>query len=396
MSEEKKLPDIGYLQKLRETARQGGGEEKTRRQHERGKLTVRERLDLLFDKGTFIEMGILAAEGNREAPDADGVVAGYGKVNGRYAGIVAYDYTVKGGSMGLTSEQKATRIREIVLKSKIPMIWILDSGGARIAPSGSGGFGGSGEQIAVFANSGYLFKEESLMSGVIPLVAAMMGPGFAGTAYIPGLADFVPMVKNKSFMGLGGPPLVKMVIGEDVNENDLGGSKVHCETSGVGDLEVESDEECIKALKEYLSFFPNNCDEKPPRKEFSGNMDALLDNKILEIVPDNPRQAYSTHRIIKLILDDGYFFDIKPQWAKNIITGFGRIGGYPVGIVANNTMVYGGVIDINASDKAARFVWLCDAFNIPLLFLADVPGFMVGSKAEKDGIIRHGAKFIHA
>ncbi len=392
----KRHEEIENLHKLREISKQGGGPEKIKRQHERGKLTVRERLDLLFDPGTFCEIGILAGE-DPDKPDADGVVAGYGKIDGRYAAIVAYDYTVKGGSMGKVGEEKATRIREIALKSRIPMIWILDSGGARIDPGSSGGFGASEnvERAAMFTNSGYLFKEESLMSGVIPLIGAMMGPGFAGTAYIPGLADFVPMVKGTSFMGLAGPALVKMSVGEEISENDLGGSKIHCEISGVGDLEVEDDAACIKAIKEYLSFFPSNCDEKPPRKEFKGDPLALIDDKILDIVPENPKQAYNMHRIIKMIVDDGYFFEIKPSWAKNIITGFGRIGGYPIGIIANQPMVYGGVIDIHASDKAARFIWLCDAFNIPLLFLADVPGFMVGSKAEKDGIIRHGAKFIH-
>lgn len=389
--------EIEDLYRLREIAKQGGGPDKIKRQHDRGKLTVRERLDLLFDPGTFCEIGILGGD-DIDKPDADGVVAGYGKIDGRYAAIIAYDYTVKGGSMGRIGEIKATRIREIALKSRIPLIWILDSGGARIDPKSSGGFGASEnvEMAAMFTNTGYLFKEESLMSGVIPLIGAMMGPGFAGTAYIPGLADFVPMVKGKSFMGLAGPALVKMSVGEDISENDLGGSKIHCEISGVGDLEVEDDAACIKAIKEYLSFFPSNCDEKPPRKDFKGNPLELIDDKILDIVPENPKQAYNMHRIIKFIVDDGYFFEIKPTWAKNIITGFGRIGGYPVGIIANQPMIYAGVIDINASDKAARFVWLCDAFNIPLVFLADVPGFMVGSKAEKDGIIRHGAKFIHA
>lgn len=396
-TKEKKYEDVENIHKLREISKQGGGPEKIKRQHGRGKLTVRDRLDLLFDVDTFFEVGILAGE-DAEKPDADGLVAGYGMINGRYAAVVAYDYTVKGGSMSKTGEEKATRIREIALKSKMPMIWLLDSRGARIDPKSKGGFGGGGgaERIALFANSGYLFKEESLMSGVVPLVGAMMGPGFAGTAYIPALSDFVPMVKDKSFMGLGGPALVKMVIGEDITENDLGGSKVHCEVSGVGDMEVKSDEECIKVIREYLSFFPCNCEEKPPRKEFSGDPRALISEKILDIVPENPRQAYSMHRLVKMVVDEGYFFKIKPQWAKNIITGLGRVGGYPIGIIANNPMVYAGGIDINASDKATRFIWLCDAFNIPLLFLADVPGFMVGSKAERDGIIRHGAKFIHA
>ncbi len=398
MSEDQKtgFTEVVRLHEKRENARQGGGPDKIKRQHDRGKLTARERLDRLFDPGTFCEMAILGGE-IVESPDADGVVAGYGKIEGRYAGVVAYDYTVKGGSMGQIGEEKASRIREIALKSKFPMIWLLDSGGARIDPkSGFGANTDNTERVAIFANTGYLFKEESLMSGVIPLVGAMLGPGFAGTAYIPGLSDFVPMVKDKSFMGLAGPALVKMVIGEDISENDLGGSKVHCEISGVGDLEVEDDASCIQAIRDYLSFFPSNCDEKPPRREFSGDPTGLIDDKILSIVPENPREAYNMHRLIKMIVDDGYFFEMKPRWGKNMITGFGRIGGYPIGIVANNPMAYGGVIDINASDKATRLIWVCDAFNIPLLFLSDVPGFMVGSKAEKDGIIRHGAKFIHA
>ncbi len=397
MSDEKNPlhPDIENLHTLREIAKQGGGPDKIKRQHDRGKLTARERLDLLFDPGTFYEISILGGE-DVENPDADGVVAGYGKIEGRYAGVVAYDYTVKGGSMGQVGEEKATRIREIALKSKFPMIWLLDSGGARIDPKSGFGASTDTDRVALFANTGYLFKEESLMSGIIPLVGAMLGPGFAGTAYIPGLSDFVPMVKDKSFMGLAGPALVKMVIGEEIGENDLGGSKLHCETSGVGDLEVEDDAACIRAIREYLSFFPTNCDEKPPRKEFDGDPTALIDDKIATIVPDNTREAYNMHRLIKMVVDDGYFFEMKPRWGKNMITGLGRIGGYPIGVVANNPMSYGGVIDVNASDKAARFVWLCDAFNIPLLFLSDVPGFMVGSKAEKDGIIRHGAKLIHA
>ncbi|GAF83301.1 unnamed protein product, partial [marine sediment metagenome] len=210
------------------------------------------------------------------------------------------------------------------------------------------------------------------------------------------LSDFVPMVKGKCFMGLGGPALVKMTIKEDVTEDELGGSKVHCEISGCGDLEVNSDEECIKAIKQYLSFFPQNCDQKPRQAEWTGDPTALIGDGILDVIPDNRREAYDMHDLINYIVDDGYFFEIKPKWGRNIVVGFGRIGGYPVGILGNNPMFYGGVIDIDAADKAARFIWLCDAFNIPLLFLADVPGYMVGSKAEKSGIIRHGAKMIHA
>ena len=387
--------EVKKLSELREEIKKMGGEAAIKKHHDRGKLTARERLDLLIEKGTFVEVGMLGSEfGVSELVPADGVITGYGKMNDgvtiRDVAVAAYDFTVRGGSMGITNERKVSRIREIALKQRIPMIWLGDSGGARV----SGG-GLSGEMIPMFADSGYLFKEESLMSGVIPQVAAMMGPGYAGTAYIPGLSDFVPMVKGTSFMGLGGPSLVKMVIKETLTEDELGGSKVHCEMSGCGDLEVATDEECIKAIKQYLAFFPQNCDHKPPRKEWSGNSEALIADGILNVIPDNPREAYDMHDLIKYIVDDGYFFEIKPKWGRNMIVAFGRIAGYAIGILANNPMFYGGVIDIDAADKAARFIWLCDAFNIPLLFLADVPGFMVGSKAEKSGIIRHGAKMVH-
>lgn len=388
--------EVEKLSGLRGEIKKMGGEEAVKRQHDRGKLTARERLDLLIEKGTFVEVGMLGSElGVDKLVPADGVVTGYGKlndgVNVRDVAVIAYDFTVRGGSMAVVGETKANKVREIAFKQRIPIVWLIDSGGARV----SGG-GLSGERIPYFADSGYVFKDQSLMSGVIPQVAAMMGPGFAGTAYIPGLSDFVPMVKGKCFMGLGGPALVKMTIKEDVTEDELGGSKVHCEISGCGDLEVNSDEECIKAIKQYLSFFPQNCEQKPRRAEWTGDPTALIGDGILDVIPDNRREAYDMHDLIKYIVDDGYFFEIKPKWGRNIVVGFGRIGGYPVGILGNNPMFYGGVIDVDAADKAARFIWLCDAFNIPLLFLADVPGYMVGSKAEKSGIIRHGAKMIHA
>ncbi|MFO7712508.1 MAG: acyl-CoA carboxylase subunit beta [Dehalococcoidia bacterium] len=387
--------EVEKLAALREEIRQMGGEEAVAKHHGKGKLTARERLALLIEEGTFVEVGMLGSEqGVDKLVPADGVITGYGRVNDgvrtREVAVAAYDFTVRGGSMGAVNETKVTRLRDIALKERIPMIWLNDSGGARV----SGG-GLSGERVALFADSGYLFKEESLMSGVIPLIAAMMGPGYAGTAYIPGLSDFVPMVKGTSFMGLGGPALVESVIREKLTEDELGGSKVHCEISGCGDLEVTSDEECIRAIKEYLSFFPQHCEEKPQRKEWQGDPVALIADGILKVIPDNPREAYDMHDLINYIVDDGYFFEMKPKWGRNIVVGFGRIAGYSIGVVANNPMFYGGVIDIDAADKAARFIWLCDAFNIPLLFLSDVPGFMVGSKAEKSGIIRHGAKLIH-
>ena len=355
------------------------------------KLTARERLALLFDDGEFTELGIhgrphfsqRAMEG-KEAP-ADGVVTGYGKVDGRLVAVAAYDFTVMAGSMGMTGELKVTRLRELALGKRIPLLWLLDSAGARIQEAAG----------SLFAGSGFLFREEVMMSGVIPQVAALMGPCAAGTAYIPGLADFVPMVKGRGSMALAGPHLTKAVTGEDVTQEELGGSKVHTKISGVGDLEVKSDEECIEAIKDYLSFFPANCEEKPPLRESADPVDRM-DEELLDILPESPRKPYDMYDVIGRIVDDGHWFDMKPRFARTIITCFARMGGRPVGIVANQPKHLGGILENDSADKAARFINLCDAFSIPLLFLQDVPGFMVGTKVEQAGIIRHGAKMLYA
>ena len=376
----------------RQRIRKMGGDDAVSRQHAAGKLTVRERLDLLFDAGTFCEIGVHATHAGispdmagKDTP-ADGVVTGFGKVDGRFASVIAYDFTVMAGSMGRTAELKCNRAREIALTKRMPMIWLIDSAGARIQEAiGSRNFAGSG----------LLFREESIMSGVVPQVAAMMGPGAAGTAYIPALADFVPMVKGTSHMALGGPPLVKAVVGEDVTAEELGGSKVHCEISGVGDLEVEGDRRCLEVIKEYLSFFPTCNTERPPVRACRDPIDRQ-DPELLTIVPDNPRRAYDVKKVIRAIVDDGHLFEIKPGWAKNIVVGLARLAGAPVGIVANQPMVLGGALDVDSADKAALFIMLCDAFNVPLVFLQDVPGFLVGSKVERAGIIRHGAKMLYA
>jgi acetyl-CoA carboxylase carboxyltransferase component len=233
------------------------------------------------------------------------------------------------------------------------------------------------------------------MSGVVPLVAAMVGPGAAGTAYIPGLADFVPMVKNIGSMALGGPPLVKAVTGQDISEQELGGSKVHTETSGVADVEVADDDACIATIKDYLSYFPSNCEEKPP---ILANDDPVSrrDESLLDVLPESTRQSYDMYKIIHSIVDHGHILDVKPKWARSIITCLARVGGRPAGIVANNPRHLGGILTNDSADKAAHFIQLCDAFNLPLIFLMDVPGFMVGSKVEHEGIIRHGAKMLHA
>jgi acetyl-CoA carboxylase carboxyltransferase component len=379
------------LHERREQALLGGGEERIARQHEQGKLTARERLALLIDEGTFTELGIhgrphfsqRAMEG-REAP-ADGVVTGYGKVDGRLVAVAAYDFTVMAGSMGMTGEMKVARLRDLALTKRIPMLWLLDSAGARIQEAAG----------SLFAGSGHLFREEVTMSGVVPQVAALMGPCAAGTAYIPGLADFVPMVKGRGSMALAGPHLTKAVTGEDVTQEELGGSRIHTRISGVGDLEVESDEDCIAAVKSYLSFFPQHCEEPPPRRESSDPADRM-DEELLDILPDSPRKPYDMYDVIARIVDDGDWFDLKPRWARTIITCLARMGGRPVGIVANQPKHLGGILENDSADKAARFVNLCDAYGIPLLFLMDVPGFMVGTKVEQAGIIRHGAKMLYA
>jgi len=379
------------LHERRGKARLGGGLAKIEAQHERGKLTARERIDLLVDEGSFNELGIHGrphysqpAMHGKDAP-ADGVITGWGDVDGRPVAIVAYDFTVMAGSMGQTGELKVTRIREMALTKRMPLVWLLDSAGARIQEAAG----------SLFAGSGHLFREEVQMSGVVPMVAAMMGPCAAGTAYIPGLSDFVPMVVGQGAMALAGPHLVKAVTGEEIEMEDLGGAKVHCRKSGVGDLEVKDDPECIAAVKKYLSYFPSNCEQRPPVAETGDPEDRGAD-RLLEIIPESPRTPYDMYEVIREIVDDGDLFDIKPKFARSLITCLARMGGMPVGIVANQPKHLGGILDVDSADKAARFVNLCDAFNIPLLFLQDVPGFMVGSKVEQQGIIRHGAKMLYA
>jgi acetyl-CoA carboxylase carboxyltransferase component len=368
-----------------------GGPERVTRQHDQGKLTVRERLEILFDEGTFTEFGALAHHQSQSPAmqgkftPADGVICGIGKIDGRKVALIAYDFTVMAGSIGMVTEIKAGRMRELALRERIPLVWLIDSAGARIQEATG----------SMFARTGDLFREQVIMSGVVPQVAAMMGPGAAGTAYIPGLADFVPMVKGTSNMALAGPHLVKAAVGEEVTAEEMGGSQVHCKVSGVGDLEVADDEECLAAVRRYLSYLPSSNTGPLPIAETDDPSDRRTE-ELYDIVPANPRQAYDVHKVIKAIADDGDFFPMKPDWARNLVTGFARFGGRPVGVVANQPKFLGGALDVNSADKAARFVWLCDAFNVPLLFLMDCPGFLVGSAVEKQGIIRHGAKMLFA
>ncbi len=387
---------VADLEARRAKIRELGGLDKIAKQHARGKLTARERFDAFFDDGVYFEigahgtqMGLAAGPDGTDKPPADGVVTGFGKVDGRMVCAVAYDFTVKGGSIGYTGEEKVTRLRQMSLRGRWPIVWFIDSGGARIDPGSS-----HPDMISLFAGSGHLFREQVVMSGVVPQVAAMVGPGAAGTAYIPGLADYVPMVKNVGSLALGGPALVKAVTGQEIGEQELGGSKIHSEVSGVGDGEFESDLLCLAASKKYLSYFPSSCDELPPDLPVTDPVDRR-DESLLDLLPETTRKPYDMYKLIKTLVDHGDILDIKPRWARSVITCLARIGGKSVGIVANQPMYLGGILDVDSADKAARFIQICDAFNVPLVFLQDVPGFMVGSKVEHAGIIRHGAKMLH-
>ncbi|HKE18387.1 MAG TPA: acyl-CoA carboxylase subunit beta [Kofleriaceae bacterium] len=384
---------LAELAARRAKAREMGGAEKVARQHARNKLTARERMALLFDGGAFVEIGIHGTEmgPGAEVVPADAVVCGWGPVGGRNVAAAAYDFTVKGGSIGFVGETKVTRMRELALRNRMPMVWLIDSAGARIDPKPTS----DPDTISLFAGTGHLFREQVAMSGVVPQVAAMLGPGAAGTAYIPGLADFVPMVAGQSSMALGGPALVKAMTGQEVTEQELGGSRIHCEVSGCGDVEVEGDEECIAISRRYLAYMPSHCGERPPIAPCIDPIDRA-DDSLLDLVPDNPKKTYDMYEVIRRIVDGGEYLDLKPRWARPIITCLARFGGRPAGVVANNPKQGGGILDADTADKAAHFIQICDAFNIPLVFLMDVPGFWVGRDHEHGGIIRHGAKMLHA
>jgi acetyl-CoA carboxylase carboxyltransferase component len=387
---------VAELEARRAKLREMGGTARVDRQHARGKMTARERVAALFDDGVFFEigahatqMGLAAGQDGNDKPAADGVVTVFGKVGGRMVCCSAYDFTVKGGTIGYTGEEKVTRLRSMALKGRWPMVWLIDSGGARIDPGSS-----HPDMISLFAGTGHLFREQVVMSGVVPQVAAMVGPGAAGTAYIPGLADYVPMVKGIGSLALGGPPLVKAMTGQEIGEQDLGGSKIHSEVSGVGDGEFESDAACLDAVKRYLSYLPSSCDELPPDVPCDDPIDRR-DESLLDLLPESTRKPYDMYKLIRAVVDHGEIFDVKPRFARSLITCFARVGGKSVGVVANQPMHLGGILDNDSADKAAHFIQVCDAFNVPLVFLQDVPGFMVGSKVEHAGIIRHGAKMLH-
>ena len=350
-----------------------------------GKLFVRDRLRLLFDPGSEFQEDFLFARNQEADTPADGVVTGVGRVGGRAVCVMANDYTVKAGSWGEKTVAKIVRIQERAQRLQVPLLYLVDAAGGRIS-----------EQIKIFPgrfHAGRIFYNEVQLSGVVPQVCILFGPSPAGSAYLPALTDCVIMVDGKASLYVGSPRMVEMAIGEKVSLEDLGGARMHCSVSGCGDILAGSDEEAIELAKRYLAFMPQSYRERPAAVEA---LEAVPGRPIEEIVPYDQRKWFNMYELIDRVVDAGSFFEIKRLFAQEIITGFARIGGRAAGIVANQPKVKGGVLMVDSADKAARFIWLCNAFNIPLVYLADVPGFMVGTKVERAGIIRHGAKMVFA
>ena len=366
-------------------ARAGGPEKYHQKLAEQGKLFVRERLRLLFDDDeSFVEDGLLTSTLAQELA-ADAVVTGVGRVGGRPVAVMANDPTVKAGSWGAPTVEKIIRIIELARKRKIPMVYLVDSAGARIT-----------DQVQMFPGrrgAGKIFYNQVQASGRIPQVCCLHGPSAAGGAYIPAFCDAVFMVEKNASMYLGSPRMAEEVIGERVSLEEMGGARLHCEVSGSGDLCVPDDKAAIEAAKAYLSYFPPNYLEDPPALE---SRPPAYTGSLASIVPQDESKAFDMYALVAGVVDEDSFFEIKPDFAKEVIVGLARLEGQTVGIVANQPLHKGGVLFVDSADKAARFIWLCDAFNIPLVFLADVPGFMIGSSVERQGIIRHGAKLITA
>jgi propionyl-CoA carboxylase beta chain len=384
---------IEKLHELERRAELGGGEERLRKQHSQGKLTARERMEQLFDPGTFEEVDKLVTHRctdfgmDQQIVPGDGVVAGVaapGRAQGRVVYAFAQDFTVFGGSLSETNAAKIVKIMDIAVRSGAPVVGLNDSGGARI-------------QEGVLSLAGYadIFLRNTLASGVVPQISAILGPCAGGAVYSPAITDFIIMVKRSSYMFVTGPDVIKTVTHEDVTKEDLGGAMTHNEKSGVAHFAVEDDAECIALIRELLSFMPGNNLDDPPRVETrdpADREDAALDT----LIPPSPNQPYDMLDLIHGVADDGYFLEVHEHYAKNIVVGFARLGGRSVGIVANQPAHLAGTLDINASVKGARFVRFCDAFNIPLITFEDVPGFLPGTVQEYGGIIRHGAKLLYA
>jgi propionyl-CoA carboxylase beta chain len=381
---------IDHLRKLRREAIQGGGPERVEARHAQGRLTARERLELLLDKGSFRETDMLVTHRTTDFGLAertflgDSVVTGWGTVDGRLVYVFSQDFTVLGGSLGEVHAEKICKIMDMALKNGAPVIGLNDSGGARI-------------QEGVVSLGGYadIFLRNTLASGVVPQVSAIMGPCAGGAVYSPALTDFVFMVRNSSYMFVTGPDVVKAVTHEDVDFEHLGGAEIHATTSGVCHYVAENESDCLYMIRLLLSYLPQNNLEDPPQLPTSDDR-LRTDESLDSIIPEDPGKPYDMRDVIRRVVDDGVFFEIHERFAPNIVVGFAHLGGHSVGIVANQPAVLAGVLDINASEKAARFVRFCDSFNLPLVTFVDVPGFMPGTNQEYGGIIRSGAKLLYA
>ncbi|HYU25231.1 MAG TPA: acyl-CoA carboxylase subunit beta [Thermoanaerobaculia bacterium] len=382
--------NLEELDRRKRESELGGGEARIARQHAEGKLTARERIQLLFDDGSFQELDQLVVHRStdfgmeKHRIPGDGVVTGYGTVQGRLVYAFAQDFTVFGGSLSETYAAKIVKIMDAAMKNGAPLIGLNDSGGARI-------------QEGVVSLGGYadIFLRNTLASGVVPQISAIMGPCAGGAVYSPAITDFILMVKKTSYMFVTGPDVIKTVTHEEVTKEALGGADTHNQISGVAHFAAESDEDCLATIRELLSFIPSNNLEDPPRalmRDEINRTDAALD----DLIPESPNQPYDIRAIVKSVADEGHFLEVHQHFARNIVVGFIRLNGYSVGVVANQPAFLAGVLDINASRKGARFVRFCDAFNVPLLVLEDVPGFLPGTDQEYGGIIIHGAKLLFA
>jgi len=384
---EEKLKD---LEERRAKVRAGGGPKRISAQHEKGKMTARERIETLLDQGSFVEVDTFvehrATELGMDKVDApgEGVVTGYGSVNGRNVCVFAQDFTVIGGSLGEMHAAKICKIMDMAVKIGCPLIGINDSGGARI-------------QEGVDALSGYgeIFYRNTLASGVIPQISVIMGPCAGGAVYSPALTDFVFMTEGSSNMFITGPQVIKAVTGEEVSAEDLGGARVHAEVSGVAQFSFPDEPSTIEAIRKLLSYLPQNNLEDPPVLDI-GDDPNRIDDSLADIMPDSPNKPYDVRDIIGKLVDGADFFEVQPRYAQNIVTGFARLSGRAVGIIANQPKYLAGVLDINASDKASRFIRFCDAFNVPLLTFTDTAGYLPGVGQEHGGVIRHGAKLLYA
>ncbi len=387
MSIKKKLDDLSEKNRQAEL---GGGAERIEKQHQAGKLTARERIALLLDEGSFQEMDKLVVHQSRDFGmdkkqiPGDGVVSGYGRIDGRQVFVFAQDFTVFGGSLSGANAAKIIKIMDLAMKVGAPIIGLNDSGGARIQ-----------EGVASLGGYADIFLRNVLASGVIPQISAVMGPCAGGAVYSPAITDFIIMTKETSNMFITGPDVIRAVTHEEVSMQELGGAETHNALSGVAHFAAENEQHALALIRELLSFIPSNNLEDPPEKETSDPWDRSSEEATL-LVPDDPYQPYDIRRVIREVVDENYFFEVQAEYAKNIVIGFGRLAGRPVGVVANQPDHLAGALDINASDKGARFVRFCDAFNIPLITFEDVPGFLPGVAQEHGGIIRHGAKLLYA